>query len=72
MPGGLHRFSLVLNLTSSARPGEHRLSAIKGMVTISLRAWWTAYAPVVVASLPYHGYAPVRLAACVKSYIFEF
>ena len=63
VPGGLQRFSLVLDVTSSARPGEHRMSAIKGMVTDSLRAWWTAYKPVVVASLPYHGYAPVRLAA---------
>lgn len=66
VPGGLQRFSLVLNVTSSARPGEHRLSAIKGMVTNSLRAWWTEYAPVVVASLPYHVYAPVRPAACAK------
>ena len=68
VPGGLQRFSLVLNVTSSARPGEHRLSAIKGMVTDSLRAWWTQYAPVVVASLPYHGYAPVRPAAWAKAF----
>ena len=63
VPGGLQRFNLVLNVTSSLRPGEQSLSAIKGVVTDSLRAWWTEYAPVVVASLPYPGYAPVRLAA---------
>lgn len=26
------------------------------------------YAPIVVASLPYHGYAPVRLAAWAEGF----
>ena len=60
MPDGLQRFSLVLNVTSSLRPGDHRLSAVKGMVVDTLRLWWTEYAPVIITSLPYHGYAPVR------------
>lgn len=72
MPGGLQRFSLVLNVTSSARPGAHRLSAIKGVVTDSLRAWWTEYAPVVISSLPYHGYAPVRPTAWAEGFAEDF
>jgi len=61
VPGGLQRFSLALNVTSSLRPGEHRMSAIKGIVADIERAWWTEYLPVVIKELPFHVYAPVCL-----------
>ena len=68
VPAGLQRFNLVLNVTSSLRPGEHHLSAVKGLVADSLREWWTHYAPVVISSLPYHKYEPVRLTACAEGF----
>jgi len=60
VPGGLQRFSLALNVTSSARPGEARATAIKGLVLDDPRMWWTNYEPVVITALPYHALAPVR------------
>jgi len=60
VPGGLQRFSLALNVTSSARPGEARATAIKGLVVDDPRMWWTKYEPVVITALPYHAHAPVR------------
>ncbi|CAL8467108.1 g6644 [Coccomyxa elongata] len=69
VPGGLLRFSLLVNITSNLYADDFKLVTVKGTIQQGPETW-KQHEPIVVSSLPYYAKYPIQSPS--GGALFEF